>query len=385
MARADATCTCATCGKTFTVTVFRRNRKEADSFEAWAAENIDECGECEAARIAKEHEAENEKSAAAAAEKGWPELTGSPKQVAWAVTIRENEMPQILEKVEQARFSEHRMQDGHDLYEENILAVNEILAEKRASWWIDHRGHIERAVIMKFYEIHENPDSFRAEKYAKDDEATIAKPEEVRFKGVADIKVSDDKISVSFDKNEDFRSVVKALGYRWNSVMSAWVLTLGHAYSDAAERAAELGNKLLNAGFSIRIQDAETLRKAVAGEYAPACTRWVSHAAGKECFMISWARDDDFYYKAKRLPGAKYDSPDILVPDREWAAVKEFARANGFRLTPDAQAALDRMEGTTVTVQPAAARQYQYEEHPVSEVLESSREIIDDLRDDDDV
>lgn len=51
MAKATATCTCATCGAKFTKTKICYNRRDADSWEAWAAENIDECGACYKARM----------------------------------------------------------------------------------------------------------------------------------------------------------------------------------------------------------------------------------------------------------------------------------------------------------------------------------------------
>lgn len=70
MAKATATCTCATCGATFTRTKICRNRREADGWETWAAANFDECAACYTAR-----------KAAAAAETELPltlHMTGYP-------------------------------------------------------------------------------------------------------------------------------------------------------------------------------------------------------------------------------------------------------------------------------------------------------------------
>lgn len=52
MAKATATCTCATCGAMFTRTKICRNRREADGWEVWAAANFDECDACYTARKA---------------------------------------------------------------------------------------------------------------------------------------------------------------------------------------------------------------------------------------------------------------------------------------------------------------------------------------------
>lgn len=57
MAIARVTLTCSKCGKQFEVTAKKRNRRECDSFEAWAADNIDTCPDCRK----KEYAAEKEK------------------------------------------------------------------------------------------------------------------------------------------------------------------------------------------------------------------------------------------------------------------------------------------------------------------------------------
>lgn len=41
MAKATAECKCATCGREFTVTTFKQNRREATSWENWAASHMD--------------------------------------------------------------------------------------------------------------------------------------------------------------------------------------------------------------------------------------------------------------------------------------------------------------------------------------------------------
>lgn len=46
--------TCSKCGKQFEVTAKRHNRKECDSFEAWAASNIDTCQDCRKKEFAEE-------------------------------------------------------------------------------------------------------------------------------------------------------------------------------------------------------------------------------------------------------------------------------------------------------------------------------------------
>lgn len=87
MAKATAICTCATCGAEFEKIAFKRNRTEANEWEAWAVANIDECPDCYRARLAAERDAENRAAMEDAKATGLPSLTGSDKQIAWATTI----------------------------------------------------------------------------------------------------------------------------------------------------------------------------------------------------------------------------------------------------------------------------------------------------------
>ena len=116
MAMANATCTCATCGKEFVIRVAKRNRSEADSFEKWAAAHITECRECESKRVHDE---------ALAVSEGLPELTGSEKQIKWAIDIRAGFIKTLRSIKDFAKYAD------------DMAAITAHKTE--AKWWIDHR------------------------------------------------------------------------------------------------------------------------------------------------------------------------------------------------------------------------------------------------------
>lgn len=51
MAIARAVCTCSTCGRKFEKTATKQNRRDADSWEAWASDHYDECPACYGKRM----------------------------------------------------------------------------------------------------------------------------------------------------------------------------------------------------------------------------------------------------------------------------------------------------------------------------------------------
>lgn len=118
MARAIATCTCKHCGKTFEKVKFCANRTEADSFEAWAKDNCNECPDCFKARMQKMDDEFYAKYQL-------PEIKGvSEKQVAYAESLRKklivsykadsnflDRIPKIVKDLESDKFKE--VADAH--------------------------------------------------------------------------------------------------------------------------------------------------------------------------------------------------------------------------------------------------------------------------------
>jgi len=128
------------------------------------------------------------------------------------------------------------------------------------------------------------------------------------------------------------------------------------------------------------IYDPATRKDAIEGNYKPEHRRWVwAHKDGKH-FILKWEYNDNIYYAAKRLPSAKYSSPYIVVNKTEYDAVVGFAERYDFRWTSGAKELLKGVQDALII--PAAAKEAAYEEHPVKDILNSSREVLEDLIDD---
>lgn len=78
---------------------------------------------------------ENEEAAAHADEQGWPDLDGSPKQIAWGQSLRRTAIEQATQEV-------------RSLYSGNpgllAMSVQILLEETDARWWINQRFDIRK-------------------------------------------------------------------------------------------------------------------------------------------------------------------------------------------------------------------------------------------------
>ena len=123
------------CGHTKMIQLYGKN-SERERKIAWMETTL--CPECYKAKMEAKREAENEKAAEAAVQRGLCELSGSPKQIAWANTIREKWFA----------AAEDEMDTAHP-DAKAILSYAGQIAESR--WWIDNREKEPIYVIDEIY------------------------------------------------------------------------------------------------------------------------------------------------------------------------------------------------------------------------------------------
>lgn len=409
MAKAYANCTCATCGESFERIMYGSNRRDADSKAAWAAEHFTECPECEEKRVRAEREAENAAAKEAAKAAGLPTLAGSEKQTAWATAIRQkaySKLTAALEekerKVAENEAAGKKVSRAKETCRRVRLFVGWLISEHAAAhWWIDNRDWLSLPVLdvlahfqadfLKWFESNggvaptpETP-AEAALREAAQEEMTVS-PANPTHGGAAEITATETAVLARYDKDDDFRAIVKGLGYSWDADRRAWVKAIGETTGAASERAAELGNKLLNGGFAVRIADAATRTAAINADYEPEHMRWITLYTGdgahKGWLCVRLIRGDDLYDAAKRIKGAQYVKPNVAVPVKRWAEALDFADCYDYRISAAAQAAIDAERASVVTVAPAAARVKEYAERRPEEIMSGAAGVLEDLTDD---
>ena len=352
------------------------------------------CPECWEKHLEKERQRKNEEAARKAVEMELPELQGTEKQVTWANTLR----VKLLEKLDEFAHDKENIDDFNLLYNcnlttEDVLRIKDYIMRNKtsASYYIDSRyENIYKIIKAEMKEALKTEEEIAAEEIDKKAELEIkaestVRPENSVSERAAEIRVKDDKISVIFEKNDIFRSIVKDLGYKWSGY--AWERKINKFNGPAADRAAELGNKLLNAGFPICILDEEIRQMAVEGTFQPEQTRWVKlRVSGKykDWLSISWkGRDDELYQKARSLPGSRWSSPDVVVKVDYYREVEDFANLYGFKLSDGAKRAIETYKKAQEKIETVKPVQVLLSEQKdgLKEILESSRDVLPDLLD----
>jgi hypothetical protein len=337
------------------------------------------CEDCKGIIRQEKLDAENAEAAKKSAEMEFPALTGSEKQVAWANTLRlemTEKMQNVLERLKPEKKPEF------------YRAFDYMVANKtKASWWIDNRFEYEVDLLVKMVGEAPTEKEMEDRKIENDIYAESAVfLENCKYDIPAKITVKDDKVLTIFEKNEKFREVVKSLGYEWSG--TRWVKEIRETTGTAAERAAELGNKLLNAGFPISILDKDIRENAINADYEPEHTRWIYRRVNgdyQDWLAITWEEDNEkLYQDARHITGSRWSKPSVVVKPDYYVQVEDFANLYGFRFTKAAQRLLDKAKmarETAVIVKPAGPKE-EAKKDGLKDILNSSADVLPDLVDD---
>lgn len=348
------------------------------------------CEECRKKEIA----AENVRAMQQAKEMKLPDLTGSEKQVAWANSIRIRmigDLEDLLDKLDDLveKHKEKASKEEMDFAESIRAAIHRILAyvamtEQSSRWFIDHRND-----KWSFFEVEDyvkkhlpSDDELVPELGESVQEADVLlKPENQTKDGYAEIKQEDAQLVALYAKDDDFRDVVRECGLKWDSERRAWTRKLGVTSGTMEDRMAELGSRLLAAGFAVLCSNEKARDMIATGEYEPTHTRWVTCPEDREdVFRIRSERDEgliQIFRKFAKWHDGAWETTAQRVND-----VLELMRLHGFRATPDAQALIDRQEALCIQAQIVRPVVTEHETRDkTADILNSSDDVLPDLVD----
>lgn len=334
-------------------------------------------------------------------EEGCARLRGSKKQIAWAVQIRQSAMQyaSVLLR-ENPENAEHEIRKA--IYERYLDYLR--YRQMEAKWFIDSRYRLsDRLFIAETLQKMDEQEEARnrlkevAAKSAPESPAEsrpttettemMIKPVEIKHTGEVRLTIERKKIVATYPKDDDFIKLMRDNKLHWDSEVYAWVWDIDITMGDPKDRVADLANVLLAAGFIVLIPDQEARKRAISGNYQPRHSRWVS-ACGDDKFGLHFEREDDDAYKAvkKLTRWQKWNQAAHCydVPGSQFEGVQELCNIYDFWPTKKAKERLAEQRAkldAVIAVQPQVKVEA-LPEDGLKAILESSREVLPDLRDD---
>jgi hypothetical protein len=214
----------------------------------------------------------------------------------------------------------------------------------------------------------------------------IIYPENPITKVIAEITFNPDIVKVRFEKNKAFIEIVKSLKFSWNPGDLTWYKHINEYTGAPLDRAAELGNRLLNAGIPISI-DEQAKDMAINATYEDEITNWIitTYIKDKQLFKIVWrGLDRTLYKRAMSLPGARYSNGGVIVSAGHYAEVEDFAQLYDFSVSKSAKQLIEKEREKFVNAEliNIKVKEKKAQKDGLKEILETEG-IIDDLKDED--
>lgn len=318
------------CGHTGTIYSYGA-RKYNESYLSLKSQEL-----CPGCKIEKE----NKKAAEISESMELPQLIGTERQVAWANTIRLS----IMKK-----FPNLIITELNDLTipidkKELKKAYNYVITNiTKASFWIElhHVDSLELFTTL-LCEYEKYIEKKEQELSDAEKEAFTAQPDHIEFNSIVVlIKSKDGNLLAYYQKNETFIKIVKKFYMKWQGD-DCWKKTINEYNDSFNDRAAELGRRLLLAGFVVQFPNSQSKEMAMNKSYKEQQKRWIS-IHDDSTFAIQFEQNRQLYREARAIPSATYCSPYVYVSTSYYKELEEFANCHNFKFTIEATRVLESL------------------------------------------
>lgn len=377
------------------------------------------CPECEQKAKEEDRAEESRQNAEFASEQGWAELTGSPKQIAWAETLRKNLFDMDYDRLTSSlRFSSDNAWNKYldpfvdldamdakvkEMREEGLgrlkiqramenevftaihQAVENLLkVEGDAKFFIDNRKWSNLLEILAPYAGDDFGEEYEQEQKILAENTIL--PEEYNDV-VVTIREEKDTVAIKSPKNDEVIETAKSLGYSWER--RAWRRKIDKFSGPLSDRIAEVSHKLLSKGFGVTldVSDPEAVKTMVKdASFKPEQKAWIKRVVKFKSFIITLPyHNDNLYNDAIRIHGAKWsrEHKGILIPVSSYKQVEDYAAVNGFSLSSGAEELIYQYKEELAEAERVAVS----EQAPINkkdglvELLDSPDDILPELKD----
>lgn len=320
-------------------------------------------------------------------------MTGTPLQIAWAREIYRRllrDHVRIRENCDVLALLTDRM-TGRELTEWYLDHVGR--RQRRAVWWIAHRNDLSSAWFMEEY-ISRYLNQNTAQPAPVSENACMREclltPEQPAHPGAVELisEPDDDNPACGlcmarYEKNSAFGLIMSELRMTWDPQRRMYVRRISGPDAPLPDRCAEIGSRLLMAGFRIYVPDEAVMIAICTGRFSWGYDRWILPGCSPTMLDLVFPKDQALYRRACSL-GAHWNGKSIEINLLHAEELLDFARLYEFRISSEARKMIDswlenRLQG--VVVRPNPPTLHCVCEDPVQRILLNNEPVPEDLID----
>lgn len=361
------------CGHEDRVELFGKMSVREWRLEQMAGELCPECQrKAEMERLKKQEE-----------EDGLPSLTGSEKQIAWAMKLRDDALKHLRITSYNADVKIQQLQKQNDdvsglqLIKEYVNTTMMYMSEQTDSkFFIDRRDELKAIRVTYFDVLSESGINKYLQKYEKykqeyddahDVYAIAAKqeqeelernkaeaeksaqvtiqPEQKGSNTIVTLKVQDDTVKLCSDYDSNLVDVIHKLELKMTWNRPCWEFKAELFRGTAESALIEIGNKLLEKGYTVVFPSRKMADMALTGSFEKYKMNAVyAHKTEKNTLVVEYDKSDNgIPVLLGFIRGSKFkrNSNMCYVPVSAYESLEELSEANNFAWS---KAASERME-----------------------------------------
>ena len=180
----------------------------------------------------------------------------------------------------------------------------------------------------------------------------------------------------------DVKSICKANHYIWSPHSVAWYRNINTRVSGTIDdRKIELANKILNAGYIIRIDDPTLKEKIINGEYTAEHRRWIGECEGKLIVVFDFKDHPEINNAFNGIKGCMWERniKCLQLPAEMYLQVQDLAEIYDFKYNDKALELIERvkssLEDSIADVKAGIEKKYKSRKQSIDEVY---NELIDE-------
>ena len=371
-------------------------------YREWKIENAFSklCPEC----FKKEKEAErikaNEEALIKAKEMELPDLEGTEKQIAWAIKLRHvriEAISKMFQSLQEDAFDKDlkkclkiifKTDDSDRLLEYLSIFEEELLKNTKSTFFIENRLTNTFELLEEQADTIINYENIKEDEYIKNQiiKENTLEPTVVKYEEVVNIEIVGETIEAYYEYNKDFIKNVKKLSFKWDNDKKCWFRKTNELTGSYIDRAAELANELLNLGFRVSIPEKEMKEKAINGTYERECNRWIITDKEKNKLKIKWYGDSENLYSiSKKAYLGRWVNSSVITDISKYEKIEEFAQMYDCNISQEAKKLIEQYKKELENIEKVDVVKTEKLKNKdgLKDILNSSREILDDLVDED--
>lgn len=358
------------------------------------------CEDCYRKKMEADRKRENEEALKRAKEMELPELEGTERQIAWAIRLRDARIEvinKIFKSLQEDEFNKDikesleilfETDDSDKLLEYLSMFEEELLSNTKSTFFIENR-------LYSIFELLENQadriinyENIKEDEYIKNQivKENTVEPIVIKYEGTVNIEIVGETIEAYYEYNEIFIETVKKLSFKWDNDKKCWFRKTNELTGNYIDRAAELANKLLNLGFRVSIPEKEIKEKAIKGTYERECNRWIIADKEKNKLKIKWYGDSENLYSiSKKVYLGRWVNGAVITDISKYEKIEEFAQMYDCNISQESKKLIEQYKKESENIEKVDVVEVEEvkEKNGLEDILNSGREILDDLVDED--